>query len=655
MGLFVGVLVGVFLVNLAVYALLLWLSCRLVGARRAVASGGGAPALLVPVGYWRSLISVVLVALVNLALTALLAFAGLLTSESLPALLLGPALAFSLYGACVWLVLRLPLGKAVLVALLSSVLSGAYAFGCVLALKLWLAEAFVVPTGAMANTLLGYHKHVKCPSCGHEFDINASREADPGPDREAVPTNGCTCPNCRQLIRLVDSKRDEREPQSGESAEYREIADPAVLSGDRFLMVKGPLFKRPSERFDLIAFLFPEGPELRYIKRLVGLPGETIAILRGKLYRLAPEDSLTYSDDAASEDLRKLPYAHPNDAKARALFTAGKFQILRKPPETLLTLMHLVYDNDLQADDLKGKDWQRWLPEDNWKTDDNTTFQHNGGPDKVSWLHYRHLLRQHPGQPSLITDFMGYNSSESLRWDSLAKRWEGPPSEANGVNWVGDLILECEVQVEEAQGELVLQLVRGQDRFQATWDLSSDKGMCTLTRITRRAGARGMEDLDSRPTRLGKGKHQVRFANVDDRLTVWVDGELPFGDGAAYSVLHPEDIVPTEADLRPAGIGVKGGSLSVRHLKLFRDTYHTLRPNTPDVRDFSTFTRPADWDDIKDMPVLTLYVQPGHYLCLGDNSLASSDSRTWGMVPERLLLGKAMLVYYPFARVRRLR
>jgi len=52
---------------------------------------------------------------------------------------------------------------------------------------------------------------------------------------------------------------------------------------------------------------------------------------------------------------------------------------------------------------------------------------------------------------------------------------------------------------------------------------------------------------------------------------------------------------------------------------------------------------------------LTLYVQPNHYLCLGDNSPESSDSRVWGLVPNRLLLGRALLVYYPFGRAGRIR
>ena len=45
------------------------------------------------------------------------------------------------------------------------------------------------------------------------------------------------------------------------------------------------------------------------------------------------------------------------------------------------------------------------------------------------------------------------------------------------------------------------------------------------------------------------------------------------------------------------------------------------------------------------------YVQPGCYLCLGDNSAQSSDSRVWGLVPERLMLGKAVFVFWPYNRV----
>ncbi len=49
----------------------------------------------------------------------------------------------------------------------------------VLLLKTFLAEAFVIPTGSMATTLLGYHREIVCDKCGYHFLVNASKEGDP--------------------------------------------------------------------------------------------------------------------------------------------------------------------------------------------------------------------------------------------------------------------------------------------------------------------------------------------------------------------------------------------------------------------------------------------------------------------------------------------
>jgi signal peptidase I len=65
----------------------------------------------------------------------------------------------------------------------------------VLLLKAFLAEAFVIPTGSMATTLLGYHQDVECPQCGHRFKINMSAELDAAAEYRARVT-GCTCQNC---------------------------------------------------------------------------------------------------------------------------------------------------------------------------------------------------------------------------------------------------------------------------------------------------------------------------------------------------------------------------------------------------------------------------------------------------------------------------
>jgi signal peptidase I len=66
----------------------------------------------------------------------------------------------------------------------------------VLLLKTFLAEAFVIPTGSMADTLLGYHRNVTCDKCGYPFRVNASSEEDPQDGQKLIVVR-CYCPNCR--------------------------------------------------------------------------------------------------------------------------------------------------------------------------------------------------------------------------------------------------------------------------------------------------------------------------------------------------------------------------------------------------------------------------------------------------------------------------
>ena len=48
-------------------------------------------------------------------------------------------------------------------------------------------------------------------------------------------------------------------------------------------------------------------------------------------------------------------------------------------------------------------------------------------------------------------------------------------------------------------------------------------------------------------------------------------------------------------------------------------------------------------------------VPRGSIFVLGDNSASSQDSRYWGFVPRKNILGKAMLIYWPPQRIRIIR
>src|SRR5271156_4369208 len=55
------------------------------------------------------------------------------------------------------------------------------------------AEAFVIPTGSMAPTLMGKHKDLACPMCGYWYPVSASDD-----QRDETPANvrNSICPMC---------------------------------------------------------------------------------------------------------------------------------------------------------------------------------------------------------------------------------------------------------------------------------------------------------------------------------------------------------------------------------------------------------------------------------------------------------------------------
>src|SRR5205807_2389436 len=155
----------------------------------------------------------------------------------------------------------------------------------VLLLKSFVAEAFVIPTGSMAETLYGYQKWVTCPKCTFPFPVNCSSEVDPQGE-PATPVVGCTCPNCRYQIDFAQEK------EFGDESRW-----PKWQTGDRVLVGKyfydlGVEGLNSPQRYQVVVFKYPKQPQkdytpLNYIKRMIGLPGETIAIHYGNLYRFA--------------------------------------------------------------------------------------------------------------------------------------------------------------------------------------------------------------------------------------------------------------------------------------------------------------------------------------------------------------------------------
>jgi signal peptidase I len=542
----------------------------------------------------------------------------------------------------------------------------------VLMLKLFVAEAFVIPTGSMAPTLLGDHVSCTCRECGHRFPINASSNSP--------PVDTYTCENCGFVCPRGETGKD---------------VSTSPSSGDRVLVSKYEYHLFDPRRFEVPVFKYPQKPYskeeragMNYIKRLVGLGGETVAVFGGDLY---VTQGLNYEHVPQSArpprqlDAWKPQFMYPNDDQAVQAFRQGTFDIVRKTPSEIMAMRRLVFDLDKQAQSLTGVYKTRWQPDEEqgggWSVvanDREKGFQHSGNDE--SWLLYQHINAWAPpnNQPPFqqkkidpersrdprfyIVDFIGYNVvPDPTDPNAVSMFAQSPPWD----RWVSDLALDCTVDLPSADSEVSLELAKGHDRFRAVFT----KGECKLIRLTTTAAGTVQKEMGSHATSITKGgRYALRLANFDGRLTVWVDDAIvPFGtDQTDYLPWAPTTNIepfPENDLLRPARIGVRGDVKATR-VSLWRDLqYRCSRPDLPNLdHNGGDMRRKAEelrqetlegWGG--HIPacgsVQTYYVQPGHYLMFGDNVNSSADSRSWGQVPNRLMLGRAIVVYWPPSRI----
>lgn len=97
-------------------------------------------------------------------------------------------------------------------------------------------------------------------------------------------------------------------------------------------------------------------------------------------------------------------------------------------------------------------------------------------------------------------------------------------------------------------------------------------------------------------------------------------------------------------------VGEEGDTLEVRDSTLYR--------NGEPIEGATAFDKNAKRDGEYEgyqavyrlAPGQHYTIEPDHYFAMGDNSDESSDSRMWGAVPEKAVIGRAIFIYYPFSK-----
>lgn len=507
--------------------------------------------------------------------------------------------------------------------------------------RTFVAEAFVIPTGSMAPTLMGNHKDVACEKCGFRYQGGASSENEDRVGGDSGTIAATTCPLCRYTMTL----------------DWKTNPNQATFTGDRILVSKFSYDLSEPERWDVIVFKYPGNAKINYIKRLVGLPNETIMIKHGDIY------------------VRR-------DGEER-------FLIARKPPEKQFAMMQPLDDTDHTASipDLARVDWpSRWqyFPEKETLRpcrDDQQGLVIDGTND-TAWVRYRHLLPDAtdwnqiesgdgPVTPEniageLVSDFCQYNAvvkerrmmPDEFRIEAT-KRYQ-IDGEQTGLNWVGDLAFETAMTIEGDQGEVMLDLVEGGVHFYCSIDVATGRAALSTS-------DEGLAFDDGQPVAdtsiRGKGTYRLRYSNFDDEIRLWINGSLvKFAKPATYGGDPNRNVTPIwsaedPGDLQPIGMGATGVSVRVSHLKVWRDIYYIAGQSDYDEgvdnRVRRVFRSPETWSSERLFRARRQEEYPldsNQFFPLGDNSPQSADGRLWfpkKYVDRDMLIGKATVVYWP--------
>ncbi|MEZ6126180.1 MAG: S26 family signal peptidase [Planctomycetaceae bacterium] len=538
----------------------------------------------------------------------------------------------------------------------------------IILLRGFILEGYLISTGSMAPGLLGLHKRISCPSCGYSFAFGVTfDESTEQVEDDGLSDRYATCPNCGQTNINVHAV--------------------PVNHGDQLLVHKGTFDFRAPRRWETVVFRNPASPGEAYVKRITGLPGETLRIVDGDLF---VNGSIARKDLATMRDMRIPVFdpAHTSDADEWQLpwqtdsgwvFSDGHFRC-----DCRTDISDVPGGNSLSATD--SESGACWLKFHYWRWAGGSHVCEApviGDPQdavEADWLQIREQLKSRPAAWATLLDFDTDRQVLRLRGvmpyqmqqDLLA--WAATDSLRNAVYRLGATSHLCPVTDRYGYNSLVsspeLPIHDLMIDVQAAWSddsaperifvrmpLKSNTWLLILD-IAHQSAA--LIDSETRsvvrkhsftlPSSGTAHKLRIEMSNFDRRITVAVNGHQLFEPvDVEFCVRQAEDerisdgsadfSVSSDVVLRTAervtqqnrlAVGVSGGEVTLESLQLFRDVHYTPGRRRHAVDESYT-------------------VPEGQYFVQGDNSPVSSDSRNWpdAGVPHHLLVGKPFIVHLP--------
>jgi signal peptidase I len=490
--------------------------------------------------------------------------------------------------------------------------------------RFYLLESYMIQTGSMAPNLWGYHKHIRCPACEFVFSRGAYDEYS----NSTAQLPAC-CPNCGlEPLKCDELRRTE---------------------GDQLLVNKMSYPLTPLKRWDVIVFQSPITTNEAYVKRVIALPGEELAVEHGDIYinqqiarkplskqrsmfitiyddryrsQLADSnekysrwwpielsDNPELVDSALAPGWQKTPigfnvnstsqhawlkYHHP-PLKESAIYAVKLESWPEHLPAAESLHSHLSYIRPLQKLTFQGK-----LS----SADLNQLLQTKNLTDGlIAALNKLHLLSQSFTQGRILTNNYAYNGI--ITTDRTLE------------DFVQDFKLDLDLETSSQEGLFTIKLTDGRHPFELILDFSVKEARLLMeNNVVRNATIPA--DL------LKKKSLHLEFSTCDAALSAAVNHHELF---APFEYTPGPPLVENFNHI--CKIGAQNLSASISNIILSRDVYYDVSAS-----DLRNVYRTLAKDEI---------------FVMGDNTPASLDSRKWppGSLTTKLLIGKPLVVHLP--------